>query len=126
VVFFDVLVCLKLVTTRPVGFPRLLCAPVKDGNSGGLLGARDCSCDMIIWYSLSACVLQSGFAHSEDLDRMRFRLAVIVLLTVACNCETIDFTKYVNLLVGTEGAIAGVSLALTQTVQYMSIIEPQN
>ncbi|KAB5595628.1 Alpha-1,2-mannosidase family protein [Ceratobasidium theobromae] len=42
---------------------------------------------------------------------MRFRLVgIVVLLGGLCNCETVDYTKYVDPLVGTEGAIPGSSL----------------
>ncbi|CAE6447050.1 unnamed protein product [Rhizoctonia solani] len=41
---------------------------------------------------------------------MRARLILITALAVACSCQLDDFTKYVDPLVGTEGAIPGSSL----------------
>ncbi|CAE6504740.1 unnamed protein product [Rhizoctonia solani] len=41
---------------------------------------------------------------------MKARLTVIAALAAACNSQTNDFTKYVDPLVGTEGAIPGSSL----------------
>ncbi|CAE6448540.1 unnamed protein product [Rhizoctonia solani] len=41
---------------------------------------------------------------------MKVRLTVIAALAAACNCQVNDLTKYVDPLVGTEGAIPGSSL----------------
>ncbi|KAJ1309607.1 hypothetical protein OPQ81_006379 [Rhizoctonia solani] len=41
---------------------------------------------------------------------MRTLLLVVAALAASCNCQTEDFTKYVDPLVGTEGAIPGSSL----------------
>jgi hypothetical protein len=47
---------------------------------------------------------------SFSSKKMSLRRLVVVLLTTSRVYGTVDFTKYVDPLVGTEGAIAGVSI----------------